>query len=1212
MKNIPDFPAVQKLARALWHEGTARGAAVLVGAGFSKNADRPARDTPEPPLWWDFARDMAAQLYPSSPQNIPSDPLRLAEEYRTYFGQAGLDEFVRIRICDAAWQPGPLHHALLNLEWSDVLTTNWDTLLERAADNIGHRHYDRVLGTADLAHTTSPRIIKLHGSLRTTEHFIIAEEDYRTYPVKFAAFVNLARQIFIENELCLLGFSGDDPNFLQWSGWVRDNLGGSARRIYLAGVLDLSPAKRKFLEARNIAPIDLGAIVPKGTTDRHSKATRLFLDFLAAARPKPRHDWRPASLATYTFLPSAMEDHQRVRRDASYAASVLEQAARIWQKDRESYPGWLICPASRRGELLSATTVVPVTQAIIGAVPDDRREAIVYEIFWRYRAAFGEIDGRLASLFANFADPATASGPSRERCCEIALMLLRRARQFADEEAFGRWVSIIETHSEPGTDLRAEVAYQKALYARDRLDFSAAAREAGTIEGVDPVWPLKRAALLVELGEFEQAHRLVSETVAELSRRQRMDRGSLWLRSRRAWAEWVARATRQDQLSGGEEPRWTLEFLDAHCDPEEETDRIRNNAAAAMRERSNESKPTIPLFQAGHYRDALQTVHLQGAAAVEPLEALESMMETAGLPMRFHHVTFVGAAARDAAELAFEPSFRWHVWFLRAIGSPLEALFGRNFGRVAIAQLPGEVATILSERARAAILYWRERTADVAPLYQLFAFEQVRLFMEVLARITVRQEPAVARANLDLAANLASYVVKGASLGHLWLYEPLGHLVDYSIETIPPAGRQPIVLPMLEFPLSEDRGAHPFQWPNPIKSLWTISPGRVMGDVRWSLCVAHLIERAKAGSPERREAIVRLAYLAKHNALTAEETEAFGQVLWSETDEANAGLPANADLLASMFVELPAPPTVDRHSRVRAYLFDCDIQEILSPSGGLSSRDIGNRLNHLLAITATIQGPLRPTADQAVRMFDTIVRWRPSAPMPTDPIGASLLRPLRENARRTLGEVLRTVATPSLRSEDRTSERARALLTLLCEVPGTTAAGALPYFLGEDEGLRAEIVGGIQQAISGRTDEEVAGGVMAVEQWAAQAASAAAAPFPPQLPDRLISAIESRRQIGMRLVLGGLRQPIVAGMLSEDDRARVSRMLGDLMIEQQYERVDPDSREAVSVSLVRAECVRLARALEDAGTSNSHTAAWLAAASADPLPEVRFALTNDD
>ncbi|MBN9070114.1 MAG: SIR2 family protein, partial [Rhizobiales bacterium] len=58
----------------------------------------------------------------------------------------------------------------------------------------------------------------VRGSLRAS--VVISEDDYRTYPQRRAAFVNTARQVFIENELCLLGFSGDDPNFLQWAGWV--------------------------------------------------------------------------------------------------------------------------------------------------------------------------------------------------------------------------------------------------------------------------------------------------------------------------------------------------------------------------------------------------------------------------------------------------------------------------------------------------------------------------------------------------------------------------------------------------------------------------------------------------------------------------------------------------------------------------------------------------------------------------------------------------------------------------------------------------------------------------------------------------------------------------------------------------------------------------------------------------------------------------------
>src|SRR5205085_335409 len=103
IEDLVDFPALEQLARALWHQGTARGAAVLVGAGFSKNAERPGADTPEPPLWRDLMREMVAQLYRDAKDDAPEDPLRLAEEYRTNFGQAALDEFVRSHIHDGAW-----------------------------------------------------------------------------------------------------------------------------------------------------------------------------------------------------------------------------------------------------------------------------------------------------------------------------------------------------------------------------------------------------------------------------------------------------------------------------------------------------------------------------------------------------------------------------------------------------------------------------------------------------------------------------------------------------------------------------------------------------------------------------------------------------------------------------------------------------------------------------------------------------------------------------------------------------------------------------------------------------------------------------------------------------------------------------------------------------------------------------------------------------
>ena len=144
----------------------------------------------------------------------------------------------------------------------------------------------RDMDEIPLAH--KPRIVKLHGSLPAQFPLIFTEEDYRTYPTKFAPFVNTVQQAMMETVFCLIGFSGNDPNFLNWSGWVRDNLGASAPKIYLAGWLALPHHRRRMLESRGVVPIDL-ARHPKAHEwpehQRHHYATEWMLHTLERGYP---------------------------------------------------------------------------------------------------------------------------------------------------------------------------------------------------------------------------------------------------------------------------------------------------------------------------------------------------------------------------------------------------------------------------------------------------------------------------------------------------------------------------------------------------------------------------------------------------------------------------------------------------------------------------------------------------------------------------------------------------------------------------------------------------------------------------------------------------------------------------------------------------------------------------------------------------------------
>ncbi len=271
----------------------------MVGAGFSRNAHRISPDAPGFPTWAELGGKLRRELDPlanasSSECVSASDLMRSAFEYEVQFGSMRLSEFLLREIPDEQYEPDSLHRLLLSLPWSDIFSTNYDTLLERTRRLVPERHYEVVLVPADIAGRLQPRIVKLHGTFPSHRPFIFTQEDFRTYPRQFAPFVNLVQQALMETTLCLIGFSGDDPNFLAWSGWVRDELGNHCPPIYLCGLLNLSAAARIVLDRHNIRAVDLAPLFTDPALDSsrtHALAVEWFLRSLLAAEPPNRVRW---------------------------------------------------------------------------------------------------------------------------------------------------------------------------------------------------------------------------------------------------------------------------------------------------------------------------------------------------------------------------------------------------------------------------------------------------------------------------------------------------------------------------------------------------------------------------------------------------------------------------------------------------------------------------------------------------------------------------------------------------------------------------------------------------------------------------------------------------------------------------------------------------------------------------------------------------------
>ena len=345
----------------------------MIGSGFSRNARKNRPGAPDIPLWPDLANELSKTL--SASRDEPegdADPLELAQEYEQAFGRARLHQFLNEAVRDEDFSPSEPHRRLLRLPWRDVFTTNWDTLLEQCLP-LPERAYPLVTSADHLPLRGPPRIVKLHGSLPGTFPLIVTNDDYASYQEKFAPFVNTVQQAMMETVFLLLGFSGEDPNFQRWLGWVGANLGKDAPRIYLAGWLDLSEPRRAELFKDNVVPIDL-ARHPQAEnwpeSLRHAKSVDWVLLSLEHGQPYLPEDWPTHVAPSRPIIPADLEPVRRVLvrhpkeepwekppgepHEPAYLEKI-RALLRVWRRNRECYPSWLVMPFGAAQEVRANT-----------------------------------------------------------------------------------------------------------------------------------------------------------------------------------------------------------------------------------------------------------------------------------------------------------------------------------------------------------------------------------------------------------------------------------------------------------------------------------------------------------------------------------------------------------------------------------------------------------------------------------------------------------------------------------------------------------------------------------------------------------------------------------------------------------------------------------------------------------------------------------------
>ena len=1009
------FSHLVQIRTALWRNSAAGRASVMIGAGFSRQAESLALNTGKFPLWSDLRRNLANTL--RLPESDTQEVLDVAQLYEERFGRSALDDAIIAATPDSAFGPGDAHRRLLALPWADVFTTNYDTLLERAGTDIFERRYERIVVAADLPMRASPRIVKLHGTLPSHRPFIVTRNDYLEYPRRQAPFVNLVRQAAMETALVLLGFSGKDPNFIEWTGWVQDQLGPHAPPIYLCGVLDLTAEQLPLLAKRRVFPIDLGCLFsvrdfPQRDA-RHAAATTWLLKVLAEGKPARPVEWAPISEPDVTPLQPAGPSVPRFtaflelwpKHDKPLTPERLTEVLRVWGSQRAEYPGWVVAPDTVRRRVWHGTEHwrIRVFQEC-GQLPPVVQLQLLRELVWRLDLCLISMwtseAQQIAALlercnpFPGILDlpaaeplPNDASGTEMaDIWVELALAVVRLAREDMDETIHALWMKrlnlLVPVCPQLGAQLWAELSY----WALARLDLV-------QLDKVMPLWlandhtllgRAKLAALKAELGDNTAARELASTVLLSLRSRLGALQSPLELLSLEAWLITLLEMVREDVGLRKQEVRDRLaELRRWNCNPDE----IQEGLQSDLKEMQPPLKPerTVePEFDPGHSNISRRMRWGLEMDDMIPAFTAMRLVEVAPCALHSRNRSYLSHEAAKAAVWLQTTAPFWAAGMI--VRTHYKEALAHFLDRATAALLPIErVDGLWAMLHRLAIQVLPRIPDNFRAAHDDIACQMGAIGLELLSRIAFRLRPEQLDSLLEL---LLSWLSSERAAGAWSFDDPMRSLLKRVVFALPAdklpaaAGRLLAVPVLVESRFGNEDNC---RWPDPVDALYERDDWPAGSPGIPTTLVETLARHLQSGDRgESRRAALRLLFMKERGWLSPEQLAKVSSAVWTRKDEAT-GLPIHLmTFTARGMLKLPGASEHRVEAAMRARLTFANYAPLREVDGKSMRTDALTDLRrHLEEVRHTsgvyYQSPatIPLTPDEGRKILNGIVEWWP-------------------------------------------------------------------------------------------------------------------------------------------------------------------------------------------------------------------------------------------
>ena len=1002
----------------------------------------------------------------------------------------------------------------------------------------------------------------------------------------------------------------------------------------------MSAEEREHLQARNVVAIDL-AQHPKADHWpehlHHRYATDWILRSLEGGRPYDIADWPtpptqglaepPAHLKPVEVVTSEnpIEEPWSPRNsgDSQSIEDSTSELLTIWAKNRSLYPGWIAAPLEARGPLISRTRAwQPNILQILNSLSIIERLDAIRELVWRHEITLEPISSELESAaqdaISAISDTQTKNGkveshnvPSqiREASREIALTLVAVARHRLDEGMFIQRIETAMQFLDDNSDVGHRIHHERCLWSAWSLDFEAldGLLTEWNTERCDPMWMLRKAALLSEAGRDEEAVKLTEQAIADI-RRFPVDDRSVAGPSREGWALWST-IDYESQLEVFK--RWN-ELAPRNCDAYAEKAHIANSLS------TKGASSTPPPFDLGTVQDRW-SIRFETGNRLAPAFRAIRLSEVAGLPAATPQAFPPRATGADILQLVAEHQVKFNPELairlvLRSCTYDKDKSLMRVLSRNHLAQLPDDAVQRLLRDCIRVMDYSLPRGW----------VERVRVAMEVLSRLVSRLESDSALETFDYAFDVYRNR-RHQVMSHVWIGPPLKNLFERTWKSLSQKNRTHKALALMGAPIVGLDGfmvQEAKYYPDPGELVSGDSGIRLPdrsddNEAEWQVVVDLLLRALRTGGEARKRAANRLEPMVVKGILIRAETSEVADALWAAEYVPADSLPTATSLYDWAFLVLPEPEPRLADQRFRRKWLTCDVVQSrhdISSFGGTVKVSLGSspddptqledtlwHLGSAIAVLRARGSSLNLKDAEREHIVDLVSQWANTS-VTTHPNSAieSEMRRYSLWALEGLVPILSRIEIPVPIGETLFQK-----LKTMTE-SGTPAFGPIGGLVRVMPHRAIELASWLRTGLASGSRDMASGALSGLASWmhvSNNSDSSVQSP-PEDILRELGLIIAARRKESLSAALQIAKQVFDDGNDDQRDVILNSTLEGlDSLAEELRYDGENDDR---NVPNLRWRCAHLALSMSQAGFNcKPAVARWLELAPTDPFPEVR-------